>query len=119
MTKKGYKQTPEHTAKLRRVGSAHHSWIGDAVSERGGRSRALRLYPRVGVCTSCGAARAERHHIDGNTANNEPSNIAIICRRCHMQHDGRLAEFSELARSNLPKAVAVSKARHIDTSFRP
>ena len=35
-------------------------------------------------------ARAERHHIDGNTANNKPGNIAFLCRRCHMREDGRL-----------------------------
>lgn len=91
MTLRGYKQTPEHVAKRIQNGPDHPRWVGDAVSEKGGRSRAQRLYRQVGACTACGAERAERHHIDGNTANNETENIAILCRRCHMATDGRLS----------------------------
>ena len=88
--KRGYKQTPEHVEKRKRFGPDHHAWAGGDVSEKGGRKRALRMYPDAGACTECGAARAERHHIDGNTANNKPGNIAFLCRRCHMREDGRL-----------------------------
>lgn len=87
---KGVKQTPEHVDKRKRSGPQHHAWQGDAVSERGGRSRALRLYPEQAPCERCGAERSERHHIDANTANNSPSNIARLCRKCHMETDGRL-----------------------------
>lgn len=73
-----------------RHGESHYAWLGDSVSSRGGRTRALRLYPSVGPCTICGFAKAERHHKDGNTANNEASNIEVVCRRCHMNMDGRL-----------------------------
>lgn len=38
----------------------------------------------------------ERHHRDGDTANNEAANIAFLCRRCHMEIDGRLAAFLSL-----------------------
>lgn len=88
--KRGYHQTPEHIEKRKRFGHEHHGWAGDSVSEKGGRARALRLYPDVGPCRSCGAARAERHHIDGNTANNDAANIEALCRRCHMEADGRM-----------------------------
>lgn len=87
----GYSQSPEHVAKRKRTGAAHYNWQGDAISEKGGRKRALRLYPDIGPCTACGAENAERHHRDENTANNAPENIAILCRRCHMEEDGRLA----------------------------
>jgi hypothetical protein len=79
-------------ATLYRRGSSHHKWQGDAVSEKGGRKRALRAFPSVGPCQICGAQKSERHHRDGNTANNAPDNIHVVCRRCHMTEDGRLEQ---------------------------
>ena len=64
------------------------------------------MYPTIGPCSHCGNDKAERHHRDGNTANNEPSNIDITCRRCHMSTDGRLTTFRILGQINLPNAVA-------------
>lgn len=87
----GFKQTPEHVAKRTRSGEEHYAWQGDAVSEKGGRKRALRAFPAIGPC-ACGEPKAERHHKDGNTANNDPSNIDILCRRCHMEADGRMTK---------------------------
>jgi len=87
---KGYKQTEEHIRKRIRKGQDHYRWDGDNVSVKGGRARALRTYPKVERCSECRATRIERHHIDGNTANNEPSNIQMLCRRCHMIADGRM-----------------------------
>jgi len=86
----GYKQTPEHVENRKRFGEDHPAWLGDDVSRKGGRTRALRKYPDIGPCRACGSPRAERHHVDGNTANNEPENIEALCRRCHMAEDGRL-----------------------------
>jgi hypothetical protein len=63
-----------------------------------GRDRARKLYARIGPCERCRNPRAERHHRDGNTLNNRQSNIAILCRRCHMKEDGRLAALKENAR---------------------
>lgn len=82
---------PAVAASRRRLsGDAHPGWKGDNVSERGGRTRALRLFPVIGACRKCGAHNAERHHSDGNTANNSTTNIDPLCRRCHMSEDGRL-----------------------------
>ena len=92
MTKKGYKQTPEHTQKIKRFGPDHHAYLGDSVSEKGGRTRAQRKYPTIGSCEHCGNPAKDRHHKDGDTANNSPENIAVLCRRCHMKEDGRLEE---------------------------
>lgn len=104
--KKGYKQSPEHIAKKSRWGAEHHAWKGDDAIEKSGRSRALRKFPRVGPCVKCGKKRAERHHVDGNTLNNDPSNIVVLCRKCHMQTDGRLEQFRTIAVAAGPKARA-------------
>lgn len=53
------------------------------------------MYPVIGACERCGADKTERHHKDGNTLNNVSSNIAVLCRRCHMDADGRLSEATE------------------------
>ena len=91
--KSGFRQTQEHIEKRTRRGSDHYAWQGDLVSERGGRNRALRLYPKIPPCERCGNEKSERHHRDGNTANNAPDNIAPLCRKCHMEVDGRLEAF--------------------------
>ena len=106
--KMGYKQTPEHIAKRKRFGENNHNWKGDNAITRSGRSRAERLFVQKQPCSKCGASgvRIDRHHKDNNTLNNEPCNIEFLCRKCHMEVDGRLNGFIELAKLNQPKAVA-------------
>lgn len=48
-------------------------------------------------CEVCGKSREEQgykmsvHHIDGDTDNNEPENLMVICRPCHRRaHQGGL-----------------------------
>lgn len=54
-------------------------------------------------CERCDQRKPlERHHIDEDTGNNKPENLAALCRRCHMEVDGRLAAFV-----TLPKRKAV------------
>jgi hypothetical protein len=83
------------------TGESHPQWVGDAVSERGGRTRALRMYRCIGPC-KCGATKAERHHRDGDTSNNHPDNIEALCRRCHMEADGRLAALRSAPGKGMP-----------------
>lgn len=104
----GHKRTAESIAKGKRWGPDHHAWLGNTVSERGGRTRALRRFPVASPCALCGAPRAERHHRDGNTANNDAGNVWFLCRRCHMQRDGRLEQFKALALANQPRAAQAS-----------
>lgn len=73
-------------------GADHPCWKGDAANTTTKRARARRMYAAT-ICETCGASPAERHHIDGNTGNNQVTNIQILCRRCHMEIDGRLAIF--------------------------
>lgn len=108
--KKGYKQSAEHIEKRKRFADQHHNWKGDKITEKSGRSRAVRVYPKIGACVKCGASRAERHHKNGNTADNSPGNIEIVCRKCHMKEDGRLVRFIEMAKQNQPVAIAARAA---------
>lgn len=66
-------------------------WLGEAAQDKAKRHRARMLFP-LGPCEKCGAKGVDRHHRDGDTGNNVPSNIRILCRRCHMAEDGRLVQ---------------------------
>jgi hypothetical protein len=101
----GSKQSEEWIEKRKRWAEDHHAWKGEEASVKAGRSRALRRYP-LQPCSVCGKAHSERHHLDGNTMNNEPDNILFVCRKCHMAKDGRLEQFRDTAKRNQPKAVA-------------
>lgn len=76
-------------------GFAEHNsnWKPDTTSEGTGRIRAYRWYPEQ-PCEICGGL-GEHHHRDGNTLNNEPFNIRFLCRKHHMEIDGRLSRFIE------------------------
>ena len=58
------------------------------LDENTGRRRALRLYPApLGPCEECRAFQARfRHHRNGDTADNERSNLAFLCGFCHQRH---------------------------------
>ena len=98
--RKGYTLTPEQRAKAAQWAEDHPAWKGDKASVKAGRSRALRLFPPQ-PCSVCGKARAERHHLDGNTLNNEPGNIMFVCRKCHMAKDGRHEQCKRWAKSRV------------------
>lgn len=83
----------------------HHNWKGGKVSVNAGRGRAERWFPDCPPCERCGNDDSERHHVDGNTANNDVYNIRFLCRRCHMIEDGRLAAFILVAKRPGPRGV--------------
>ena len=58
------------------------NWKGDDITEDSGRDRARRWFPAP--------KGYDRHHVDGNPKNNDPSNIKIVKRKAHMIDDGRL-----------------------------
>lgn len=72
-----------------RIESASPHWLGDHATPKAGSMRARVKYV-CDVCERCGKKATDRHHDDGNTLNNEPTNIKILCRKCHMIVDGRL-----------------------------
>lgn len=52
--------------------------------KRKGTTRAKRMYPLT-QCNRCGAKEdLHRHHRDRNRLNNEPDNVEILCRACHV-----------------------------------
>ena len=84
-------------------GLARALWKGDGATKSANRQRAQKQY-LLGPCEQCGAPGADRHHRDENTANNRPENIAILCRRCHMRRDGRLARLEITGNQNADAA---------------
>jgi hypothetical protein len=74
-----------------RLGEHHHNWKGDAAGKSAKRFRAHR-FP-LGPCEECGKPGIDRHHKDGDVGDNARENVAILCRKCHMLADGRLAAF--------------------------
>lgn len=46
-------------------------------------------------CANCGATtNLLHHHIDHNEKNNKPSNIRVLCKRCHERHHERGYNFN-------------------------
>lgn len=97
-------------------GELSHGWKGDAAGKDAGRVRARNRY-RLGPCEHCGKPACDRHHKDGNTLNNETSNIAILCRRCHMVVDGRLAVIRVSGKPR--RAAVVSVCKVCGNEYRP
>lgn len=98
-----YKHTPEAREKIRqaKLAEKNPNWLGEKASTQAGRERAQRLYaPRP--CEVCANPKSERHHKDGNTQNNAATNIAFLCRKHHMEADGRLKALIQMARANRP-----------------
>lgn len=80
--------------KLERQRENNPMWKGEAAKKGAKNARARYWFEAFG-CEVCEKEPAERHHIDGNPGNNEPDNIAILCRRHHMEADGRLIRRGE------------------------
>jgi hypothetical protein len=76
----------------------HPNWIGDDIrSPDASRERVRKKYTQLGACERCREVNAtDRHHKDSNPFNNVRSNLAFLCRRCHMIEDGRLERFAAL-----------------------
>jgi hypothetical protein len=70
------------------IGSGNGMWKGELASAGAGRFRARKKY-KLGKCENCGKEATDRHHRDGNPLNNDPPNVKILCRKCHMLADGR------------------------------
>lgn len=94
----GRKQSAEAKAKIsakaigrpmpERRGEKHPLWKGDHARKNQGRGRARYWNPRQ-PCQVCGAEKSELHHVDGNTLNNEQSNLMHLCRPHHRRiHPG-------------------------------
>lgn len=72
-------------ARRLRQGPGNPSWAGDSPTSTSTRyTRAQKAIPEVEPCEDCATEqRIHRHHKDKNTLNNDPTNIAFLCVRCH------------------------------------
>jgi len=82
------KRSRSESLRRSKLGELNPKWGGNNIQIGGGRQRAKRYYP-LKPCRICGKI-AERHHKDDNPLNNEPSNIDFLCRKHHMEADGRM-----------------------------
>lgn len=77
--------------KLSRIVTKRNKLRLTSVKPEQGRDRALRWFPKLGKCENgCGAKAHDRHHKDDNPLNNSRENVSFLCRKCHMQLDGRI-----------------------------
>jgi hypothetical protein len=106
---RGWNLRGEHKVIL--SGAALPQWKGDDASVEAGRMRARARYKIIDRCTHCGKPATDRHHVDGNTLNNEPENVAPLCRRCHMALDGRLDALRVLAVDNARRKALLPPKR--------
>jgi hypothetical protein len=91
---------------------------GDEATIGVKRRRALRRYA-LGPCERCGKPGVDHHHKDDDVGNNARDNIAILCRRCHMEVDGRLAAFYEKARQSDYKVKPIKPCVICNQPARP
>jgi len=87
------------TALRQRTGAANREWNNFSSTKKAqGWDRAKRRFP-LGQCVRCSRPAIDRHHINNNPLDNRPENILVLCRRCHMELDGRMVRFSALNRN--------------------
>ena len=104
-------------ARPRLLEAAERRWKPGPVSSNASHSRARRRYPVPSECERCGrSVPIERHHKDGDPVNNERQNIAMLCRRCHMEVDGRMEKLRTFKREPLPPRPC-SECNRLDTRF--
>jgi hypothetical protein len=84
-----HRWTPERITVFssRRTGEGNPAWKGDGVNEDSARARARRKFKAP--------KGKERHHIDGNSKNNEDSNVMFLTRKEHMILDGRIKNLKQ------------------------
>lgn len=55
---------------------------------KAGERECKRKFPITGesLCVNCGSQKlVDHHHLDGDPCNNDPDNVVIICRKCHLR----------------------------------
>lgn len=77
-----------------------------------GHDFARRWFQLPELCDRCKTVPpVDRHHKDGNPLNNDRSNIAFLCRRCHQMEDGRHKRLKQEIPSMGGKAAQAKKRR--------
>lgn len=92
------------------------NWKGDAVTAKVGRDRARRWHQTTRPCAVVGCeSKPERHHKDGDTKNNDVSNIEWLCHRHHMQLELTGKPKPQVVRERI---AATLRGRHLSASHR-
>lgn len=84
------------------LGEKAHNWVGAQAKKRTGNGRARRLYK----CPLLDWMRLVRHHVNGDTLNNRPENIAFITTKEHLEVNGIDRRPCDL---NLPLKILVKR----------
>ena len=87
-----------------RTGPQNPNWKGSNITPATGRYRARKIWGFLlqEPCEGCGADAHDLHHRDHDPRNNTRDNIVVLCRRCHMQRDGRRAALIKRNRLHHP-----------------
>lgn len=110
-SREGYKHTPETINKIRlsKLDNNNPNWKGNFITDDSARRRARYLVnPPKGF---------EVHHKDGNTQNNDLSNLMIVTRKQHMELDGRMEKFIEAGIPNRPLAWKMKHKKPFTVTF--
>jgi hypothetical protein len=83
------------------------------------RQRATRGFPELGPCAKCNGKAVDRHHKNGDVTDNSPENIAMLCRRCHMETDGRLLRFVAAGGGRLINPLPPSPCSECGRLYKP
>lgn len=82
------KECSDDNLRVTRRGEGNSNWSANPTRHAG--SQRARYWYDLQPCEVCGSEKSERHHRDGDSRNNERSNIMFLCRRHHMIEDGRM-----------------------------
>jgi hypothetical protein len=104
-----------------KFGASNPMWKTGSITAATGRNRAQYRFKNLGQCQRCDKPAMDRHHKDGNTGNNDATNVEFLCRRCHMLEDGRLKALIDLihivqpagAKSAAKRRTEVAQSKHI------
>lgn len=101
------------TDRCAKLGKRNPNWKGDNLKwKQSGHCRARSLLPGPLICADCGGIGLDRHHKNGNTFDNSETNIEALCRRCHMQKDGRMGKLKTLILKVYKNGVAARAAQN-------
>jgi len=98
-----------------RRGQGSPLWKGEEAGKDAGRRRARTAFATQ-PCAECGATVDQipihRHHVDGDTLNNDPSNIRFLCARHHQRTHRTTATHCRHGHPYTPENTRVNKRGH-------
>lgn len=103
---KANEQVRRRAISVSRLKEKNHNWKGNNASPHSARDRARLKFKIKKPCEVCGSTKAERHHKDGNPYNNSSENIIFLCRKHHMEADGRLKQLIKRNKDGLKREIS-------------